>query len=907
MAFANRRPYRRFQLISISTAALLSTNALAQLDSTPQSILPDLRYSTPIDLDDDGRDEVVGVSHVSNELVAYSLENDGSVSFTRTLAEVGAQSTFTIHRWDLQLADINGDGFGDLLGPDLDVLRVFYGRADSTLEESVEIQPITFREDVVPMDLDADGDLDLVLYPPATNVGASGPRPIQWTENLGDGTLVARGPLITGADDYQLLDPIDVDGDGDIDLVGFRGLNRVPVIVRNLGTTLQAEALPGGLERAFASQPGDVDGDGDVDLLVLRANPTSAFSEEIDLYRNDAGVFQAPTVVLVEPDGFRFDLALANIDGTGPNELIGIVTEAGVRVSIRVYPWTSQGVYGPAADEIDVAEENSFRATLTIGSFDGDDRDDLFLRWLELTNPSFDERFSPRIFRGSQASGAPAFTEPTLLTERVSNPFFAADLDGDRVLDLIQSAGSQLLWRRGIPGSARFRSPETIPVAGSVEFVEDLDGDGLPEVVLTREEAGGTVELVVLGNLGGGVLGAPSVIAAGLPVQPGASGFTPTFEAQDFDSDGDLDIIPSRFSQDLSWFENRGTLDFAPPAAIAITPSLPFNILQAADLNGDDILDYLELDFVVFGDSTLSWFEGLGGGAFAPSQAVLTSPDSSPKLADVNEDGILDIVYVDSNSTFVIVGGPAGPGTGAAGGAPVLLINGAGVSGAGDLQLVDIDNDGSTDLVQASRDLVTVADPLAFPRLGPLSFASTPITIAPQPIRLLDFGGDGDLDGFSHVDLFDVVFENLSLGESGMGYCGPAVVNSSGSPASLSALGTSQVQNNELSLRVDDAPAGTFGFFLASLVSQPAASVPGSAGRLCLGGQIGRYVGPGQIQSASATGTFQLALDLNGIPTPNGPTAALPGATWFFQAWFRDTAPSGPTSNFTNGVEVNFL
>jgi hypothetical protein len=73
-----------------------------------------------------------------------------------------------------------------------------------------------------------------------------------------------------------------------------------------------------------------------------------------------------------------------------------------------------------------------------------------------------------------------------------------------------------------------------------------------------------------------------------------------------------------------------------------------------------------------------------------------------------------------------------------------------------------------------------------------------------------------------------------------------------------------------------------------------------------LGGAIGRYVAPGQVQSTGATGSFELNLDLSAIPTPLGPMAALPGATWYFQAWFRDFAPFGPTSNFTDGVELTF-
>ncbi|MEM8712489.1 MAG: FG-GAP-like repeat-containing protein [Planctomycetota bacterium] len=480
-----RAPYRYFLIASIS-AAVLPASSFAQLDTEPQALLPDLRYSSPVDLDGDGRDEIVGVSHVSNALVAYSVQDDGSVVFRQRLASAGSESVFTINRWHLQLADLDGDGLGDLVGQDATNLRVFYGRQDGTFDESVAIDLVTSMTGLAPMDLDTDGDLDLVLFPPSTNVGGPASSTIDWIENLGAGAFASRMPLITGVDDYAALDPIDVDGDGDIDLVGFRSQDRFPVIVRNLGTSLQAESIPSALPRAFASQPGDVDGDGDVDLLVLRAGPNGPFSSEIDLYRNDSGSFQPPTVVLVEPDGFRFDMALANVDGAGANELIAIVTEPGTRVSIRVYPFTSQGVYEAAVDEIDVSQQQSFRDTLTVGRFDGDSRDDLFLRWLELASPGVRERLSPRIFSGEIVAGLAAFAEPALLAQRSTQPFLSADLDGDEVADLIQRQGDVLEWRRGIPGSVRVGGAETIPVDGKLELLEDFNGDGQPEILLSR-------------------------------------------------------------------------------------------------------------------------------------------------------------------------------------------------------------------------------------------------------------------------------------------------------------------------------------------------------------------------------------------------------------------------------------
>lgn len=80
----------------------------------------------------------------------------------------------------------------------------------------------------------------------------------------------------------------------------------------------------------------------------------------------------------------------------------------------------------------------------------------------------------------------------------------------------------------------------------------------------------------------------------------------------------------------------------------------------------------------------------------------------------------------------------------------------------------------------------------------------------------------------------------------------------------------------------------------------------GSAGVLCLGGAIGRYVGPGQVQSSGASGSFALSLDLPRTPTPTGFAAIGAGETWSFQVWHRDVIGGHIASNFTNGVEISF-
>ncbi len=144
-------------------------------------------------------------------------------------------------------------------------------------------------------------------------------------------------------------------------------------------------------------------------------------------------------------------------------------------------------------------------------------------------------------------------------------------------------------------------------------------------------------------------------------------------------------------------------------------------------------------------------------------------------------------------------------------------------------------------------------------------------------------------------------------GSTGIGtnYC-TAVANSTGSAASMSASGSGSVAANNLVLVASGLPQNAFGFFLTSRTQGFVANPGGSQGNLCLGGSIGRYVGPGQVQNSGAAGAISLAVDLTQHPTPTGFVSVQVGETWNFTAWYRDSVGGSATSNFADGYTIVF-
>ncbi|MCP3919742.1 MAG: hypothetical protein GY711_29765 [bacterium] len=134
----------------------------------------------------------------------------------------------------------------------------------------------------------------------------------------------------------------------------------------------------------------------------------------------------------------------------------------------------------------------------------------------------------------------------------------------------------------------------------------------------------------------------------------------------------------------------------------------------------------------------------------------------------------------------------------------------------------------------------------------------------------------------------------------GNSYCGPAIPNSSGTSAIISAFGSTMVALNDVSLTAEQLPAGQFGYFLAGQ-TQGFFNPPGSSGFICLNGNIGRY---NQIANIIQGPTGTIALDLGAIPV-NPPQAVQAGETWSFQCWYRDLNPT-LTSNFTDGLSIAF-
>ena len=282
----------------------------------------------------------------------------------------------------------------------------------------------------------------------------------------------------------------------------------------------------------------------------------------------------------------------------------------------------------------------------------------------------------------------------------------------------------------------------------------------------------------------------------------------------DLNGDSLVDVLAALGGDDeVVWFENLGAGIFGPQTSIGMNVEAAF-ATEAADLDGDGDADVVATSFLL--DQVL-WFENLGAGTFGAAAVIADDLDGATaiELADLDGDGDIDVAAASlTGDRIVWYENRSGS----------IDCNGNGLADAFDIATgtsADCDLDGVPDECQIAAG---AADCNGNAILDACEIAADPG---------LDANGNGELD---------------SCEEVGVRYCSPAVPNSTGSPATVRAIGSVTRSRNSLEITATSVPSSSFGFFLTSQSQGFTFPVPASQGALCLGGAIGRFVGPGEIQ-----------------------------------------------------------
>ncbi|MCA9729641.1 MAG: VCBS repeat-containing protein, partial [Candidatus Eisenbacteria bacterium] len=344
-------------------------------------------------------------------------------------------------------ADMNGDGLPDAVAgqlgiappgfpPGIDGVYVYLNQgsvdgAPATFSAPVRYPVLYDPLDVALADIDADGDLDVVLACFFNDIGAFGGN-IAILRNNGDGSLQTATYLDTGIHGAHGVCAGDLDGDGDVDLaVTNHGRSGTTISVfANLGNGAFAPRItyetgaadPNGIAAA------DLDNDGDLDLAVAHDEPARVSI----LFNDGTGVFG-------EPSGYP-----------------------------GIFPEVNDGEYGSLVvfdADLDGDSDIAYTSTFAYDEYEDDGK-------IAILRNNGNGVFSVDLY-------------PYLLPFRdAAVDLAAADLDGDGFVDLLGAEFEEPGLISFInDGTGGFLGARVIPSAGDAfaVAVADLDLDGDPD------------------------------------------------------------------------------------------------------------------------------------------------------------------------------------------------------------------------------------------------------------------------------------------------------------------------------------------------------------------------------------------------------------------------------------------
>ncbi len=626
--------------------------------------------------------------------------------------------------------DFTGDGHLDLAvtNESSNTVSVLLGNGDGTFQPRVSYAVGSQPRSIVAGDYGGNGHVDLAV----TNGNGFGPGTVSVLLGNGDGTFQPQVTYAVGSTSLGIVAG-DFNGDGKLDLATTDDQSDDVSVLMATGDG--SFVYPG----QFATTPhatpvvADGDGDGTDDVLVVDGSGDILDRQGIP---GQPGSFEPP--VTVNPGNPSRDIAWVQNTAAGP--LLASVDARDPAISL--YAWRDGGFI-----QIGSLSTGQFPAQIISADLSSDGLDDLVVR---NAGDGTLTVFFGTPFIGPVTPGfiPVSFLAPVTLPAGLGvSDVEAVDTTGSGKLDLVitNELTGQVSVLRNL-GDGAFAP--AVPYRAGTDL-SAVDPGGSPEITSLEATAGvaagtfttggpsdlvtinpGSNTLDVLAGLGDDQFANPVTVLTPSPAQ--------VVRVADFTDNGipDLAVLTTN---GVSIYLGNGKGGFLPP--VNYDAGVDPTGLTVADLSGDGKLDLLVGD--VYGDVLI--LEGNGDGTFRPFEPVKAA--IALAVADLTGNGVPDFIFADQSLNQVSV--VYGTLSDTSNSFQVIAGQSSGLLAPGAVKLADLNGDGIPDLIVANSggDNVLVYPGLGNGQFGPSinGSAGFPVGTDPTGLTVANLNGQPDL------------------------------------------------------------------------------------------------------------------------------------------------------------------
>jgi hypothetical protein len=423
---------------------------------------------TLVDLNGDGKPDVAAPHHDASTV---------TVLFNRGNGRFAARATYGTgaHPEELDEADLNGDGKPDVVTANTTSVSVLLNRSDGTLQARRDY-PTGKLGSLAIHDLNGDGKPDLVI--------TSGTNTVSVFLNTGNGSFQPRSDYAT--DGPGPVSIAELNGDGYLDLVTASGKDNTLSVFLNRGDGSYESRRDFAIGSAGFSVEiaiADLNGDGRPDIVTANVDVgPGPDSSSLSVLLNDGhGGFETRHDYQTGPSSEFGAVAIRDLNGDGSPDLIACPSEFGLPgFEVAVFLNHGDGTFAPRRN-YDVTGGGGLPVyLLDVVDLNGDHSPDLVLdSWGVPASGGFG--FAVRLSRGDGSFG-----RKRLYRTGLAGDGTIGDLNGDGkpelvvTRDLLDGSVASVFLNRG---AGSFQPPLDYPTPGEGVDVADVNGDGRPDLV----------------------------------------------------------------------------------------------------------------------------------------------------------------------------------------------------------------------------------------------------------------------------------------------------------------------------------------------------------------------------------------------------------------------------------------